>query len=33
MQSLRWHELETLWDVDEPADHERWALWRIAMTH
>jgi rSAM/selenodomain-associated transferase 1 len=23
-QGLRWHELETLWDVDEPADHERW---------
>jgi rSAM/selenodomain-associated transferase 1 len=33
MQSLRWHELETLWDVDEPADHERWAHWRNAMTH
>jgi rSAM/selenodomain-associated transferase 1 len=23
-QGLRWCELETLWDVDEPADHERW---------
>ncbi len=27
MQGLRWHELATLWDVDEPADHERWVHW------
>lgn len=26
-QGLRWRELETLWDVDEPADHERWVQW------
>lgn len=23
---LRWREMTTLWDVDEPADHERWVL-------
>ena len=23
-QELRWHELETLWDVDRPEDVERW---------
>lgn len=28
---LRWQELETLWDVDEPADHERWVQWRQAL--
>jgi rSAM/selenodomain-associated transferase 1 len=30
-QGLRWHELETLWDVDEPTDHERWVHWRHAL--
>lgn len=28
---LRWRELTTLWDVDEPADHERWVHWRDAQ--
>jgi rSAM/selenodomain-associated transferase 1 len=28
---LRWQELETLWDVDEPADHERWVQWCQAL--
>lgn len=31
-QGLRWHELPTLWDVDEPADHERWLRWRDSPT-
>jgi rSAM/selenodomain-associated transferase 1 len=26
-QGLCWRELVTLWDVDEPADHERWVQW------
>lgn len=30
-QGLRWRELETLWDVDEPADHERWVHWCHAL--
>jgi rSAM/selenodomain-associated transferase 1 len=30
-QGLRWRELETLWDVDESADHERWVQWRQAL--
>jgi glycosyltransferase A (GT-A) superfamily protein (DUF2064 family) len=21
----RWHELETLWDIDRPADYRRWS--------
>lgn len=24
-QGLRWRELETLWDLDEPRDYERWS--------
>lgn len=24
---LRWRELPTLWDVDDPVDHERWIHW------
>lgn len=31
-QGLQWRELPTLWDVDEPADHERWMHWRGAQT-
>nr|WP_319564839.1 TIGR04282 family arsenosugar biosynthesis glycosyltransferase [uncultured Rhodoferax sp.] len=30
-QGLHWRELTTLWDVDEPADHERWVHWRDAQ--
>jgi rSAM/selenodomain-associated transferase 1 len=26
-QGLRWRELTTLWDVDDPSDHERWVNW------
>jgi rSAM/selenodomain-associated transferase 1 len=31
-QGLQWRELTSLWDVDEPADHDRWLRWQALKT-